>query len=178
MPVALMELPSGEMLEIVYLQKLPDLGDLIYLHSIRTGRVTETVDIVYKSMAPVHAVRLAQSLIEVKSGFDAIVSPPSERSDAELYRMTLIECTGARDLSDRFSRKGKVKASTTSSAQEVIDEFDYSAQGDGSEINSLLIIDESVASGKTIVAILEHLRRAGLPLDSKIVVAAPAWLKI
>lgn len=55
MPVALLELPTGETLEIVYLRKLPDLGDLIYLHSIRTGRVTEAVEKLYKTMAPFYA---------------------------------------------------------------------------------------------------------------------------
>lgn len=174
MPVAQLELPTGETLEIVYLRKLPDLGDLIYLHSVRTGRVTEPVEKLYKTMAPFHAGRLAQS---VTPSFDAIVSPPSERADAEVYRNALIGKPGALDLTDRFSRKGNVKASTASSIQEVVDEFDYAAQGDESEINSLLIVDESVASGKTVAAVLEHLRRAGLPGDCKIMVAAPAWLK-
>ncbi|MCC3243803.1 phosphoribosyltransferase [Methylocystis sp. WRRC1] len=41
----------------------------------------------------------------------------------------------------------------------------------------MLIVDESVASGKTVAAVLEHLRHAGLPGDCKIMVAAPAWLK-
>jgi hypothetical protein len=177
MPVALLELPTGETLEIVYLRKLPDLGDLIYLHSIRTGRVTEAVEKLYKTMAPFYAGRLAQSVVQVKPSFDAIVSPPSERADADLYRNALIELTGARDLSERFSRKGKVKASTASSVQEVIDEFDYAAQGDEPKINSLMIADESVASGATVVAVLVHLRRAGLREDCKIMVSAPAWLK-
>lgn len=174
MPITQLVLPTGEMLEIIYLRKLPDLGDLIYLHSVRTGRVTETVETSYRAMAPIYAGKLAQS---VTKGFDAIVSPSSERADADLYRNALIEQTSARDLSDRFSRKGNVKASTASSVEEVVNEFDYVAQGDESEISSLLIVDESVASGKTVTAVLEHLRRAGLPGDCKIMVAAPVLLK-
>jgi orotate phosphoribosyltransferase-like protein len=43
-------------------------------------------------------------------------------------------------------------------------------------IKSLLIVDESVSSGRTIAAVLAHLRRAGLPKDCIVYVAAAAWL--
>lgn len=177
MPIGKLELPTDETLDLVYLHKLPELHDLIYLHSVRTGRASEEMAIRYKAMAPIYAARLAQSAIQEKPHFDAIVSPPSERADADVYRNDLIGRTEALDLTERFSRKGKVKASTASSAQEIIDEFDYAPQGDEHKIRSLLIVDESVASGKTIVAVLEHLRRAGLPENCNIMVAAPAWLK-
>ncbi|MCC3243805.1 hypothetical protein LG047_00445 [Methylocystis sp. WRRC1] len=102
MPVAQLELLTGETLEIIYLRKLPALGDLIYLHSVRTGRATETVEKLYQAMAPIYAGHLAQS---VTPGFDAIVSPPSERADADVYRNALIGKTTALDLTERFSRK-------------------------------------------------------------------------
>jgi uracil phosphoribosyltransferase len=81
-----------------------------------------------------------------------------------------------RDLTARFSRNGKIRAAAASSVEEVRDEFNYQSVGDESEIKSLLIIDESLASGRTVAAVLDHLRSVGLPKDCIIYVAVAAWL--
>jgi hypothetical protein len=47
----------------------------------------------------------------------------------------------------------------SSSVEEIVDEFDCQSAGDESEIKSLLVVDESLASGRTVAALLDHLHR-------------------
>ena len=44
------------------------------------------------------------------------------------------------------------------------------------EFKSLVIVDESLASGRTVAAMLHHLRQAGLPKDCVVYVAVAAYL--
>ena len=68
------------------------------------------------------------------------------------------------------------RAATASSVSDMVEEFNYKAGGDEVEIESLLIVDEFVASGKTCAAVLHHLRAVRLKEKCKITVAAAAWL--
>ena len=171
-------LPTGETVRFVFLRKWPKLGEMIYLQSIRSGRIEDgsLTAQAYRAMAPTFARQLAA---EVHNGtqFDAVVSPRSSRADAVVYRETILRDSNVPDVTGRFSRKNKVNAATASSLDEVIDEFVYVPNGIEAGIKSLLIVDDSVASGNTIAAVLHHLREAGLPNDCAITVAAPAWLK-
>jgi hypothetical protein len=173
-----LELPTGETVGFVFLRKYPNLDHMIYLQGVRSGGLDDTslVAQAYKNMAPIYAGQLAGVVGNLEPRFDAVVAPPSKRSDIDVYRNAVVERTGARDLTSGFSRKGKASAATASSLNEMIEEFDYAALGGESEIKSLLIVDESVASGKTYAAVLHHLREAGLMRDCKITVAAAAWL--
>ena len=103
--------------------------------------------------------------------FDAVVSPPSSRRDIDAYRRAILTRAPVRVLSG-FTRKGKVKAGDRGSTlADVIDEFVYVPNGQEREIFSLIIIDESVAEGKTAAALLEHLKRHGLPDEAEVVLA-------
>lgn len=171
-------LPTGETVKFVFLRKLSDLGDMIYLQSIRSGGIKDDSPIAtaYRNMAWLFASRLAA---QVQNGaqFDAVVSPPSKRADADIYRETILRQAEVPDLTGGFSRKGKVSAATASTVNDVVDEFDYKPYGSEAGIKALLIVDDSVASGTTIAAVLRHLREAGLPENCVITVAAPAWLR-
>lgn len=171
-------LPTGEKADFVYLRKWPELGDMIYLQSMRSGRMKEDSLAArgYKGMARVHAGRLADLVRDKVPPFDAVVSPPSKRADADVYRNEIVKGIAVRDLTPGFSRKGKISAGTASSVAEVVDEFDYQPAGGESDIKSLLIVDESVSSGRTIAAVLDHLRRTGLSNDCIVCIAAAAWL--
>lgn len=152
---------------------------MIYLQSVRSGRVAETSLVAqsYKHMAPFYAIQLAKAVEKMGLQLDAVVSPPSNRSDAAVYRRAVVKQTGALDMTDGFSRKGKVRAAAASSMSEMIEEFEYKTLGRELEIKSLLIVDELAASGKTCAALLHQLRGAGLTTDCKIAVAVAAWLK-
>ncbi len=174
-------LPTGETVKLVFLRKWPNVGDMIYLQSIRSGRLNEGSDTAtsYRNMACFYA-RLLADEVHDKTKFDSVVSPPSTRADAMVYRESILESilpnSNVPDLSGGFSRKERAKAASASSLEEIVDEFVYKADGHEATIESLLIVDDSIASGKTIAAMLHHLRKAGLPLDCMITVAVPAWL--
>lgn len=59
----------------------------------------------------------------------------------------------------------------------MIEEFIYEARGKEPSIRSLLVIDESFASGKSVAALLHHLREAGLPTDAEITIAVCAVIE-
>lgn len=173
-----LELPTGETVSFVFLRKYPNLGDMIYLQSVRSGKLDHTSLVAqsYKSMAKIYARQLARAVVNIELRFDAVVVPPSKRSGVDVYRNAVVERLGVRDMTNGFSRKGMASAATASSVSEMIEEFDYVAFDGESEIKSLLIVDELVASGKTYAAVLHHLREAGLTRDCKITVATAAWL--
>ena len=150
---------------------------MIYLQSVRSGRLNDSSLVAqsYGNMAQIYAGQLATELRNLQRRFDAVVAPPSNRSDGNVYRNSIIAETGARDITDRFSRKGMARAATASSVSDMVEEFNYKAGGDEAEIESLLIVDESVASGKTCAAVLHHLRTVRLKEKCKITVAAAAW---
>lgn len=172
------ELPTGEKVSVIFLRQLPDLGELIYLQSIRSGRVDEDSLIarIYRNLLVRFAMLLAAE-VKARISFDAVVSPPSSRTDADPYREAILRDAKCLDLSPRFSRIGKTRAATAKSLEEVFAEFQYKPAGDEGSIKSLLIVDDSVASGSTIAALLHHLRKAGLPSNSVITAAAPALLQ-
>jgi uracil phosphoribosyltransferase len=178
MPTADLALPTGEKVRLVFLRKYPNLGDMIYLQSSRSGRMKDDSAAAqsYKNMATIYAGQLAATVTNRTATFDALIAAPSSRHDTDVYRDAIVLSSGLRDLTTGFSRKGKIKAATAKSVEEVINEFDYAPTGSEAKIKSLLIVDESVASGKTLAAVLHHLRKAGLSKDCQITVVVAAWL--
>jgi len=133
--------------------------------------------IAYRKTVPFNkALVLASLAVPDGETFDAVVSPPSSRDDAIPYREACIKRGKMRDLSQRFTRKGAVKAATADTLQEMIGEFVYEPGGDEKSITSLLIVDESLASGRSAAAVLHYLRTAGLPETCKVTVAVAALL--
>lgn len=173
------ELPSGETVCLVYLREFPNLGDMIYLQSIRSGflDVSSPAAQSYLNMAPHYARQLAEAIRKGNPTFDAVVMPPSQRKDAVIYMDEITDGMILLDLSDRFSRTGQVRSATANSLDDVITEFRYQVKGEEANIQSLLIVDDSLSSGKTASALLHHLREAGLPGDCSITLAVPAWIK-
>lgn len=55
---------------------------------------------------------------------------------------------------------------------DMVEEFIYTATGVERDIRGLMILDESIAHGKTAGAILEHLKRNGLPDEVPVALAA------
>ena len=178
MPSADLKLPNAESVPLFFLRKWNNLGPMIYLQSVRSGRLSKDLLLPqeYKTMAPIYANHLVAAFGNT-STFDAVVSPPSGRDDAQVYRLALLTKFAARDLTKGFSRKNLTRAATACSLAEMVDEFEYKAEGGESELRSLLVVDEFVASGSTIASVLHHLRKAGLSKDCKITAAVAAWLR-
>ena len=171
------ELPTTEKVGLVYGRQHPGNGTA-YLNAVRLQSIGDDHDLarVYHAMLPQFTHELAELVRSNEIHFDAVVSPPSSRADARPFREAILRNKGAVDLTLGFSRHGVVKiADPTTSVQQAIDEFCYIAQGCEASITSLLIVDESIASGKTIAAVLHHLRQAGLSANCTVHVAV--WAK-
>jgi hypothetical protein len=178
MPKDEFTLPTGEKVTLIYGAKHPGKGTT-YLNFVRMGPVDEQSNIAlqYHAMEPHYARELAGQVEREVPDFDAVVSPPSSRPDANKYREAVLRSRNVRDLTFHFSRKGKVKVGhKDTTLEQAIDEINYAPDRMESNIKSLLIIDESIASGKTVAAILHHMREAGLPKGCKVTVVA--WARV
>jgi hypothetical protein len=100
MATAQLTLPTNEEVHLVYLRKWPHLDDMIYLQAVRSGRMREDSLAAqhYKAMARTHAGTLAELVKDNGPAFDAVVSPPSKRCDAAMYRNAIVGSPGSRDL--------------------------------------------------------------------------------
>jgi len=172
-----LDLPSGETVRYIYLRDVKNLGDMIYLQSIRSGRLKEDYQTskTYKAMEWLYAIQLSEELDEMT--FDAALTPPSSRTDAKPYLEQILATRDAIDFSNRFTRNGKCKSANEHSVKEMLSEFIYQKSGDECKIGSLLIVDDSVASGTTIATIIQLLKDNGMRDTCKVTVASPAWLK-
>ena len=172
-------LPTGEQIDLIFLRDWNNIGELLYLQSIRSGRIDENSSIatLYKGMFGINCQRLADFTAHSGIEFDAIAKAPSSRDDAAPYHDCILQRTCANDISERFLKSESSRSgSPGSSQQDVIDAITYMAEGDEGSIQNLLIVDDSFASGKTIAAMLHHLRSAGLN-NCSITVAVPALLR-
>jgi hypothetical protein len=87
MPKDEFTLPTGEKVILIYGARHPGKGTR-YLNAVRIRPVDEASDMAleYRSMEKFYARELAK-LVELGAPtFDAVVSPPSSRRDAEPYR--------------------------------------------------------------------------------------------
>lgn len=178
MPTEEFELPNGELVLLVYGDVYPNASTL-YLQGIRSGSVSgdQNIALIYRAMERIYAGRLADAVLAEVGHVDAILTPPSSRADAEPYRKAISMRLQAQDLTDRFDRKGIVRASQAVSVDDLIGEFIYEPGGDEGDIKTLLIIDESIASGRTVESLLTHLRFSGLSSDCRVTVAVQALLR-
>jgi len=177
MPIEDFKLPTGEEVRLIYGQKHPGKGT-VYLNAVRMGINDKDNALAkeYHAMRQTYTQCLAREVNCSITQLHAVVSPPSSREDATPFRKAIIKDTQALDLTPCFSRHGKLKmANSETTMRQAIDEFRYEAQGCEGSIKSLLIVDESIASGKTIAAVLYHMRQAGLPPCTTLNVAV--WAK-
>lgn len=152
-------------------------AQLQYLNSVRTGRTpSEAVTQQYRGMEKWHAGALARELSPIPAN-SAILKPPSSRTDADAYLSAVLAANANLiDISERMTRKGKIKAATANSLGAVIKELNYAPKGDEATFNDLYILDETVGTGRTVAAILYHLCNAGLREDCRVVVATALWV--
>lgn len=144
-----------------------------YFNGKRIGFNGETTKDNYNRAIPELQRKLVQEIEQAGIIFDAVVCPPSYGDDIEPYRQAVLERWPVRDITGNFTRQGRnraVRPDTT--VEDMIAEFIYAPDGKEEEIRSLLVIDESVASGKTIAAVLHHLRKHGMLEDAAVAAAS------
>jgi glutamine phosphoribosylpyrophosphate amidotransferase len=82
----------------------------------------------------------------------------------------------ATDLTAQLSRSGNALAGEGAAVQTVAAGLSYAPTGQEGKIRRLVIVDDTFTTGTTITAIVETLRKHGLPAECEIVVACPLWL--
>ena len=126
MPVDSFKLPTAETARLIFGQRHPGKGTT-YLNATRLITVDNDHEMAreYHSMVPHYAGSLANLVISEVGEFDAVVSPPSSRSDAQPFREAILKKNSmAVDLTQGFSRRGEVRMSDPSTTiQKAIDEF-------------------------------------------------------
>ena len=178
MPKDEFTLPTGEKVSLIYGAKHPAKG-AAYLSAVRMHPVNEksAMAIEYRAMEKTYSLQLATHVKNEVPDFDAVVSPPSSRSDADPYRQAILHLCSVLDLTSHFSRQGRLKIGHNGTTlKQAIDEIIYTKDGTEADIKSLLIVDETIATGKTVAAILHHMREAGLSEDCKVTVVA--WARV
>jgi predicted amidophosphoribosyltransferase len=126
-------------------------------------------------MRPTFVRNLAEFVVKAVPEADAVIMAPSSRDDAKPYADAILKrLNSSSDLSERLSRTGKVKAADAETTGEMlVQDLTYRGAGDEPGIKSLVIVDETFATGKTVAAMLAVLRANGLPVheDCKVTVA-------
>lgn len=171
------KLPTGEDVALTYWETRPSFLKFGALQSLRSGLMRSDSDLAkqYLAMAPFYGRQFAA---QVNGAWQAVVSPPSSNGFAKPYLTAILERTNALDLTPRFTRAGAVRSSADPppTLEELAASISYAPEADESGIRSLLFIDDVFASGRTLAAILQHLRKSGLPADCTVQAAAPLCL--
>lgn len=174
MPTIPFQLPSGKILPLTYAVEFPSLSSL-YFQAARIGEL-ESWPFLKSDICRLDYVA-TQDLYKARRrlpNFDAVVAPPSGRSDAGRLKSWLISSRSMLDISPRFSREGTTAASTTSDPEHSHGQFSYSSYADEVNLRSLMIIDDAIASGRTVDNILLHLTHHGFD-QSKYTVEVVVW---
>lgn len=171
------KLPTGEDIALIYWETRPSFLKFGALQSLRSGLIRPDGDLAkqYLAMAPFYGRQFAAQL---SGAWQAVVAPPSSHDFAKPYLTAILERTNALDLTQRFTRAGPVRSSADPppALAELAESISYAPEADESGIRSLLFIDDVFASGRTLAALLQHLRKSGLPADCTVQAAAPLWL--
>ena len=109
----------------------------------------------------------------MRQSFTLIVVPSSD-DDADIYREKIFADFDGRDISDLFSKDPNYKASKNADdPKSTLEAISYNPDGLEVQIKRLVILDDSVATGGTIDAVLERLFQAGMPEQTEIIVVTP-----
>lgn len=172
MTASSLTLPTGETVTVFHATGKDGAAGL-YFNGKRLGMTIPTTQERYQSQVPKLLQVLLQEIEASGIHFDAIVCPPSSGNDVRPYREAIYSSWSAKDFTATFSRVGKIKAQNAATTVDdlVEREFVHTPNGCESMIRSLLIVDESIATGKSAAALVQLLRRAGMPADAQIHIA-------
>lgn len=188
MPVETVEVPlnSGvtRVVRIVYLCEFPFIRE--YFQGLRSGLLARTTDghpekscvaRNYLAMESTYARRLERELPD--RAFDAILSPPSRYDQAAVYRDAYMAVGRARrDLTDRLRKLGVSLSGEGATLEQIVEELKYDARGDEGCLRSVLIVDDTFNTGRTVAAVITRLMEAGVPEDCSFAVAVPFWARL
>lgn len=173
-------LPTGEAATLLYLGSGGSSYILYYLHKLRRGTATEDDRRAYEAMLPTNSIRLADLVAAVVPDADALIMIPSSRDDAKPYFQKILgRLKSPADLSAAMTRAGKVKeADAETTIEKIAADMSYRPTGGESEIKSLIIVDETYGTGKSVAATLKVLRENGLQHGDKCKITIAVALRV
>ena len=172
MIVSSITLPTAETVTLLHAtDKNGAVGS--YFNGKRLGMTLPMTLQLYRVLVPKLQDALVQQIETSGLQFDAIVCPPSSGNDAQPYREAILRRWPVSDFTDTFSRMGQIKAQKIETTVDdlVEREFIHAPNGLEPSIKSILIVDEAIATGKSAAALIELLRRAGMPADARVSIA-------
>lgn len=165
----------GKLAVTVFAARRGDSGPLrcLVLSRLPEGQplrldMDEAVD-QFRELAP----RCASTIYEEmgSQAFDVIVTAPSGKAFARLLSDELARLAPL-DIGDRFDKDRGVLAGDTCTAPSAIyNSISYSPRGDEHTFQRILIVDDVIADGKTIRALLRRLLENGVRPDARFYVA-------
>ena len=171
-------LPSGINVNVAYVGDLS--GSTAYLHYKRYDKrlVEGFIDGAkqqYEAMLALKTIPSLKYLIEAFGvKFDTLVVIPSSCNDMAPYLETVKQTHRMRDISSLFRKAADYRARDCKAGMdEVVKNINYQSDQLENEINGLLILDDSVGTGKTVNSIILHLLKNGMGKDVPILVATP-----
>ena len=165
-------LPNGDTVTVFHATGKNGAAGL-YFNAKRLGATVPSTQQSYLGLVSRLQQKLVQEVMASGVQFDAIVCPPSSSNDAEPYRSAILDKWPVTDLTATFTRNGRMKAQSSETTVDdlVKSEFVHKPNGYEPVIRSILIVDEAIATGKTAAALLELLRRAGMPVCAQVSIA-------
>ncbi|KQW77850.1 hypothetical protein ASD03_26800 [Ensifer sp. Root127] len=147
-----------------------------YFNAKRLNKLGPELEVTYLAMRSTYAWELIRSIEASGLEFDAILCPPSSTDDVRPYQEAIATRWPVVDLSENISRKGLLNARDAETSVEdlVGSEFNYMPNRGEPNFRSVLIIDESCSTGKTIAAVQQILWRSGLPKGALVAAAVCA----
>lgn len=157
-----------------------------YLQGIRSklkgfgNEVVERHRNAYEKQLPALLYNFVTGVKSAFNAFDFGLMPPSSREDSKPYLGALCaEGLIGRDISRVVKKDEKLRCSTATSIEEVLAAISIDrirANVNFESIDSLLIVDDVVASGRTVAAIILRMQEAGLRADANVCIATPLLL--
>lgn len=126
-----------------------------------------------------YASRLVSFAAHFSEPMDVLVSPPSTRPELIVpYRQALSKkFPDAIDRTEAFTSDGSVSSTHGASYEELLASISYKPFGDESKLNSIVIVNDVLARGRTVAAIIHRLKEAELSPTCSITIACPLWVR-
>lgn len=165
--------------ELIYISRhgygVPGTSELALFHRVRqfpSRDWSQTTQDYETRVLPLAIPMFVNALTGRK--FDVVLRPPSTRDDAVPYQRAVTEALRIpRDWSKDFTRIVDVRAGCTRSCDALYSALSFVAPAEISEVESVLMVDESFTYGTTACAVWRRLLEAGLPSACNFTVAAP-----
>lgn len=174
MPTVTLTTPTGEIIKVIHATGSKGAAGK-YFNAKRFGLNVPNIAADYEKLIPALQGELIAEIEASGIDFDTVVRAPSSGADGEPYYEAILSRWPVRDLTLNFGPKGAARAARCeTSVADMVEAFPYTRDDRESAIRSVLIIDESVATGKTASAIIQRLVEGGVPKDAKFTIAACA----